>query len=233
MSESKEVTLNALALEIKANLKEIGVKTFKTGALLLEAKGSFDKSSDFLKWSESKIGLKKAQTYKLMKIATTFADDEELQVLSATALYTLTTASEDVLDTIRAIVSDGGVVTNEVLEGILYPSTDAIDTNDEVQEEDNEQDVQEDEGITPTQKKINTEVNKAISKVEKEHAKTTAKLEKVEGDKDALIKAKRSSDRKLIKAEKVIETTQQKLDKALAEVKTLKSQIKEFQKAIK
>lgn len=85
----------AVAAEIKELLESVGTSYIKVGALLNEARPDFEKQAEFLEWVNTEFGIKKAQTFKLMKVAKHFEEDTRFSGVAMRVLLTLTDYMED------------------------------------------------------------------------------------------------------------------------------------------
>lgn len=103
--------LNTIAVEIRAHLVTAAQSYMAVGSLLTEARADFQKATEFYKWAEAEVSLKKAMVCKLMQVHKEFGSETDLHVLSYRALATLIGADEEVVEVTKAVVKAGESIT--------------------------------------------------------------------------------------------------------------------------
>lgn len=99
--------LEELEVSIKADLQAAANSMLRIGIALLEAREEFDNQASFLEWVLAKFELKKTYTFKLMKLAKEFGDDERFLSASARVLQMLAGESDAVKEQAAALAADG------------------------------------------------------------------------------------------------------------------------------
>lgn len=112
-----------IALEIRAHLDNIGTSYLAVGKAFNEARDDFDKQQDFLDWVASEFGIQKAQTYKLMKVAKSFGEDERFAGVAMRVLSVLAGHVDDAAVMERAATAaQAGTLDSHALTNILAPA---------------------------------------------------------------------------------------------------------------
>lgn len=103
----------AVAFEIRTLLDNIGQSYLKVGALLIEARQDFENQAEFLAWALAEVGIKKAQVYKLMKVAKTFDGDKRFSGVAMRVMLALTEHVDDdaLLEKAAELAADGSLDT--------------------------------------------------------------------------------------------------------------------------
>lgn len=99
--------LERLEDDIKSEVTNVASGYFNLGNLLKQAKEQFDKSHEFLSWADERFGFKKAYVYRLMQVATKFADPI-WHSTPARNLFTLAQqGTEDDIENARQLLENG------------------------------------------------------------------------------------------------------------------------------
>lgn len=137
--------LEEIVVEVCQSLDNIQSESIKVGALLNEANAEFKaqekKSAEFVEWCFDNFSIKKAQAYKLMKVAEVFGDDKQWHGVSMRVLYALATqANDEELNKARELAANNSL-TSGMLNVILKPKAEdkqpeapEIETNKEAGE---------------------------------------------------------------------------------------------------
>lgn len=203
IQESKEVELmplmnrnDEIVLEVKELLNIAAQSFIKVGILLTEARTDAENQKEFLEWTELNFSIKKAQAFKLMKIAKEFENDERFEGCSMRVLDMLTGSTEAVKVEAAALASTGELGSKAALEltkpkvEIILPELDAeeskpFDTGAEVPEERPSTDTAESSTSLPSKvvhtlesdSKAFTALQAQLSKLLEQNDELTRKLE--------------------------------------------------------
>lgn len=117
--------MEEIVIEINQSLDNIQLESVKVGKLLIEANCEFkeqgEKATAFLDWAFAHFSIKKAQAYKLMKVAETFGNDDRFTGVSMRVLYALATQADDEVLEKAAELASNGSLTTTTLNLLLNP----------------------------------------------------------------------------------------------------------------
>lgn len=124
--------LKELAGTIKTELDSAQRSFLKVGKCLTHAldaiKENGGKQKDFIKWADENCQIKKAQSYKLMKVYKEFGDQSDFAGVSMRVLYTLTSLDADTVEQAREL-SLKGKLDSKALDKLLESSAPAPEKN--------------------------------------------------------------------------------------------------------
>ena len=111
--------LKRIADSINSKLDMVQATHLEIGQELTEARALFDDMKSFLVWSKASTGLQKAQVYKLMAVYKNFGDSSVFSKVSMRVLYTLCSASKEVVEAAQDRIEAGKVLNTKALNRII------------------------------------------------------------------------------------------------------------------
>lgn len=114
------MALDALKVEIAETITQAGATSFKLGRLLIEAREACENQEEFLEWTDSNFGIKKAWAFKLMAVSKKF-EGEPWASVATSVLYTLQAqANEEQLLEAKKF-AEAGKLDAKTLKALLAP----------------------------------------------------------------------------------------------------------------
>ena len=101
------VTLADIETDINKHLDNVASSAMRVGGLLIIAKDFHESTEKFLKWTEDKFSIKKAQVYKLMKVHQEFGQDERFDGVAMRVMNMLTGQPAEVVQKAAELASAG------------------------------------------------------------------------------------------------------------------------------
>ncbi|QBJ01064.1 hypothetical protein [Aeromonas phage HJG] len=131
-AEPAKTRLDEIVSEVCQALDNIQSESIRVGLLLTEANQEFkdkgEKGAVFLDWCFNNFSIKKAQAYKLMKVAEVFGSDKVWSGVAMRVLYALATqATEEELEKAKELAANGSLTTT-MLNVILAPKPEVTPT---------------------------------------------------------------------------------------------------------
>lgn len=112
--------LDALKMEISITIEEAGKASFKLGSLLLKAREACENQQEFLDWVDSNFGIKKAWSFKLMKVSQVF-EAEPWSKVATSVLYLLQAQANDEQMLEAKKFAEAGKLDIQTVKALLNP----------------------------------------------------------------------------------------------------------------